>query len=105
MNLPPQGRAGVSLGNQRALVVRIGGPRLQVAVVAARNQVLRRLGIREREPLNVKVELERRGRLAGEAAHGDQMGLACAREVDLMVACQFLRWAVGWHQPDKMQAS
>ena len=64
MNLPPQGCAGVGFGNQRALVVGIAGPRLEVAVVAARNQVLRGLGVGEREALHVEVKLQCRGRLA-----------------------------------------
>src|ERR1039458_9399432 len=54
--------------------MRVSDPRLQVAVVAPRNEVLRRPGIRECESLDVKVELQRRGRLAGEPAHGDQDG-------------------------------
>ena len=54
--------------------MRIAGPRLQVAVVAASDQVLRRLGIGEREALDVKIESQRRGRLTGEAAQGDQDG-------------------------------
>ena len=64
--------------------MRVGGPGLQVAVVAAANQVLRRLGIREGEALNVEIELERRGRLAGQAAHGDPGGFGLAGNLDLI---------------------
>src|SRR5436190_2191952 len=69
MSLPPQGCAGIGFCNQAALIEAIGRPALQIAVVAAGNEILRRIGIGEAEALDVQVELEYLGGLSGETAH------------------------------------
>jgi hypothetical protein len=72
MNLLTQGRSGIGFRRHDGAVVEaIGGPALEIAVVAAAQKILRAFGIGEVEALNVEIELQRLEGFAGEAADGD----------------------------------
>ena len=65
VDLTAQSSAGVSFGNQSALIHCVRGFGLEIPIIAARNQILCTLGISESETLNIEIELEHLERLAG----------------------------------------
>ena len=78
MGLPSERCAGVGFGNQRAFVVRVNRPTLQIAIVASREDILRRGRVRESEALDVQIELKHLEGFAGEPAHRDPDGRSVA---------------------------